>query len=159
MFQWTNQKSILLFFKDNIGSGERLRIEPYNSSVTTWSTDAYCSPSSPPSEEEFHTLVKEGISIVIIKHFLLFVLTNIKWILYISVWLHREGVRGQTMVSRAPEGVLYLHPQWWLYCDVRSFLWPLRLSRLDNYDFWLFKVLNSTSLQSYVEQRFFDVQF
>ncbi|KAK3097990.1 hypothetical protein FSP39_015096 [Pinctada imbricata] len=45
---------------DTNALGERVFLEIYDASVTSWDTNVYCSPTSAPSIEEFHTLVKKG---------------------------------------------------------------------------------------------------
>jgi hypothetical protein len=42
------------------GVNERAYLEQYNPSITSWSTATYCSPTSPPGDEEFHMAVKQG---------------------------------------------------------------------------------------------------
>nr|XP_034301244.1 uncharacterized protein LOC105330858 isoform X2 [Crassostrea gigas] len=39
---------------------ERVFIELYDPSVTSWNTTTYCNPSSPPKLEEYHIMVKQG---------------------------------------------------------------------------------------------------
>nr|XP_022322382.1 uncharacterized protein LOC111123938 isoform X5 [Crassostrea virginica] len=56
----TDHSYIYRIMADKLGSGDRLHVEPYDSSVTSWSTDTYCNPTTPPGTGEFHTLVKEG---------------------------------------------------------------------------------------------------
>ena len=39
---------------------ERIFMEPYDPSVTSWNTSVYCNPTSPPTMEEYHVMVKKG---------------------------------------------------------------------------------------------------
>lgn len=64
----------------------------------------------------------------------------------IIVFFCRTRVRGEAVVPRPSEGGLQLLSQRWRLCDMLGVLWPLCLSRLDNFDLWLFTVYNNSSL-------------
>ena len=51
-----------LIFKDvePNADGERLLVEAHNPYIISWTISSYCTPSNPPSEEEYHVLVKKG---------------------------------------------------------------------------------------------------
>lgn len=57
---------------------ERVFIELYDPSVTSWNTTTYCNPSSPPKLEEYHIMVKQGQLCRISKTFF-FVLNIASW--------------------------------------------------------------------------------
>ncbi|VDI66534.1 Hypothetical predicted protein [Mytilus galloprovincialis] len=63
--QWTNVTDnsfyyyILADYQSN-GVNERAYLETFSSAITSWSASTYCSPSSPPGEEEFHMAVRQG---------------------------------------------------------------------------------------------------
>ncbi|XP_078323061.1 uncharacterized protein LOC144622289 [Crassostrea virginica] len=45
----------------NVGAnGDRVRIELYDPTVTTWSIETYCSPSAAPDSEEYNVIVRQG---------------------------------------------------------------------------------------------------
>lgn len=41
-------------------NNDRVRIEPYDPTVTTWSIETYCSPNVEPGLEEYNVIVKQG---------------------------------------------------------------------------------------------------
>lgn len=51
---------------DVAANNDRVRIEPYDPTVTTWSIETYCSPNTEPGLEEYNVIVKQGYN----KHFL-----------------------------------------------------------------------------------------
>ncbi|CAG2256881.1 unnamed protein product [Mytilus edulis] len=62
---WTNVTDnsfyyyILADYQSN-GVNERAYLETFSSAITSWSASTYCSPSSPPGDEEFHMAVRQG---------------------------------------------------------------------------------------------------
>lgn len=60
------QQSIQLVFVNwtdmNVGAnGDRVRIELYDPTVTTWSIETYCSPNAAPDSEEYNVIVRQGL--------------------------------------------------------------------------------------------------
>lgn len=43
-----------------VANNDRVRIEQYDPTVTTWSIDTYCSPNVEPGLEEYNVIVKQG---------------------------------------------------------------------------------------------------
>lgn len=41
-------------------NNDRVRIEPYDPTVTTWSIETYCSPNAEPGLEEYNVIVNQG---------------------------------------------------------------------------------------------------
>jgi hypothetical protein len=47
---------------------ERVFIELYDPSVTSWNASTYCKPTSPPKLEEYHVMVKKGRKVFTFVH-------------------------------------------------------------------------------------------
>lgn len=45
---------------DSNANNVRVYVETHNSSVITWNTSDYCTPTSAPGIEEYHVIVRKG---------------------------------------------------------------------------------------------------
>lgn len=123
---------------------ERVYIELYDPSVTSWNTSTYCNPSSPPKLEEYHVMVKKGW---IFFFFFTFVAKSVKHstIIVFITTVSRFWVSSSPALPSFPAWSFHVHSRYWYNPKLWQQFLPGCLSFLEYHDFWLHEMCHRTS--------------